>query len=68
MKSHSFDPISFFSGLVIALIGALFLIPATPVDVVEALVDLGSWFWPTLLVVIGIAVLIPALASGKKEE
>jgi hypothetical protein len=59
MKSHRFDAISFISGLVITLLGLTFLIPETPVDIIDALTNLGSWFWPTVLLVIGVAVLIP---------
>jgi hypothetical protein len=66
MKSHRFDAISFVSGLVITLLGLIFLIPQTPVDIVDALTSLGSWFWPTILLVIGIAILVPVFLP--KEE
>jgi hypothetical protein len=69
MKTHRFDAVSFFSGLVITLLGLVFLIPQTPVDIVSALTDLGSWFWPAVLLVIGIAVLIPVfLPKGADHE
>lgn len=71
MKSHGFDAISFFSGLVIALLGLVFLIPQTPVDVIDALTSLGSWFWPAVLLLLGIGVLIPVFlpkATEKDEE
>ncbi len=68
MKSHRFDAISFFSGLVITLLGLVFLIPETPVDVVEALTSIGSWFWPTLLVLVGAGILIPVLVPKRDEE
>ncbi|MGH8913180.1 MAG: hypothetical protein ACRDZM_01540 [Acidimicrobiia bacterium] len=61
MKTHRFDPVSFITGLVITLLGLAFLIPQSPVDVVSALTSFGAWFWPALLLVIGIAVLIPAI-------
>jgi hypothetical protein len=67
MKTHRFDAISFISGLVIALLGLVFLIPETPLDIVDALTDLGSWFWPTALLIIGIAVLIPAIMPRREE-
>ncbi len=63
MKSHRFDAISFISGLVITLLGLAFLIPETPVDIVHALTSLGSWFWPAVLMVIGVAILIPVFLS-----
>jgi hypothetical protein len=59
MKTHRFDAISFVSGLILALLGLAFLIPQTPVDVLDAITNLGSWFWPVLLMVIGVAVLVP---------
>lgn len=69
MKRHGFDAISFVSGLVITLLGLAFLIPETPVDIIDALTNLGSWFWPTLLLAIGIAILVPVfLSRGGDEE
>lgn len=68
MKSHRFDAISFFSGLVITLLGLVFLIPDTPVDVVEALTSIGSWFWPTVLVLVGAGILIPVLLPKRDQE
>jgi hypothetical protein len=39
------------------------------VDVLGLLTDLGGWFWPTLLVAVGIAVLIPVfLRKGEPED
>lgn len=66
MKTHRFDPISFVSGLVITLLGLAFLIPQTPVDVVDVLTDLGGWFWPVLLLAIGVAVLLPVVLPKDK--
>jgi hypothetical protein len=68
MKPHRFDAISFVSGLVITLLGLVFLIPQTPVDVIDALTRFGSWFWPTVLLVIGIAILVPVFLSREEEE
>lgn len=68
MKSHKFDAISFISGVVAALIGLAFLIPQTPVDLIEVVTSLGAWFWPALLVVVGIAILIPVFASRDTAE
>lgn len=68
MKAHKFDPVSFIAGLVIALIGLAFLVPATPVDVIGLITDLGGWFWPAVLVAVGIGVLMPALISRDQEE
>jgi hypothetical protein len=68
MKSHRFDAISFISGLVAALIGLVFLVPQTPLDLVDAVTSLGSWFWPVLLLVIGLAVLVPVFVKRSPEE
>ena len=68
MKSHRFDAISFVSGLVITLLGLVFLIPQTPVDIIDALTSFGSWFWPAVLLVVGIAILIPVFLPKEDAE
>ena len=68
MKSHRFDAISFISGLVAALIGLVFLVPQTPLDLIDAVTSLGSWFWPVLLLVIGLAVLVPVFVNRSAED
>ena len=67
MKTHRFDPLSFITGLIATAIGLAFLIPEEPTDVIGLLDDFGAWFWPVLLVVVGIAIIIPA-ATGRKDE
>ncbi|HET9202379.1 MAG TPA: hypothetical protein VFP67_04455 [Acidimicrobiia bacterium] len=67
MKSHKFDAISFISGVVAVALGLAFLIPQTPVDLIEMITSLGAWFWPALLVVIGIAVLVPVFVTRTSE-
>jgi hypothetical protein len=67
MKTHDFDGVSFFSGVVVAAIGLLFLIPDTPSDVIDAMSRLGTWFWPLIFVVVGLAVIIPVLAPRKAK-
>ena len=69
MKSHRFDAISFISGLVAALVGLVFLVPQTPIDLIDAVTSLGAWFWPVLLLAIGIAILVPVfMARGRSED
>ena len=68
MKSHKFDGVSFFSGLVIVLLGLVFLIPNAPSDIIDAFSRLGSWFWPILFVAVGVAILIPVLMPSKKDR
>lgn len=67
MKTHRFDAISFISGVVITMLGLAFLIPQTPVDVVEAIASVTGWFWPVLLLVIGGAILLPVLLPKDED-
>jgi hypothetical protein len=68
MKSHKFDAISFISGVVAAALGLAFLIPQTPVGIIEMITSLGAWFWPAVLVVVGIAILVPVFMSRGTDE
>jgi hypothetical protein len=68
MKPHRFDPLSFIAGLIATVIGLAFLIPEDPTDIVGLLDDFGAWFWPVLLVVVGIAIIIPTTIGRKDEE
>ena len=68
MKTHKFDAISFFSGIVITAIGLLFLIPTAPSDLFDAVGALGNWFWPVLLLTIGAAVLAPVFIRSKDQD
>ena len=68
MKSHRFDAISFISGLVVALVGLVFLVPQTPVDLIDAVTSLGAWFWPVLLLAVGLAILVPVFLTQRDEK
>lgn len=68
MKTHKFDGVSLFSGLMITGIGLVFLISNDPSDIVGIISKLGTWFWPVLFLVIGIAILVPVLTPEKKLE
>ena len=68
MKIHKFDPISFFSGVVITATGLIFLIPQAPSDLFDAVGSLGNWFWPVLLLTVGAAVLAPIFMRSKGQE
>ena len=68
MKTHNFDGVSLFSGLIITGIGLIFLISNDPSDIVGTVGTLGTWFWPVLFVVIGVAILIPVLTPKKNQE
>lgn len=68
MKIHKFDGVSFFSGLFITAIGLVFLIANEPGDIIDAIGRLGNWFWPLLLLIVGVAVLVPALMPKEQNE
>jgi hypothetical protein len=68
MKSHKFDAISFISGAVAFALGLAFLVPQTPVGLIDMITSLGAWFWPAVLVVVGIAILVPVFASRGTED
>lgn len=68
MKTHTFDAVSFFSGLVAAVIGLLYLIPSDVNDMVDLFVDSGNWFWPVVFFAVGLAILVPALTRSRKDE
>lgn len=68
MKTHKFDGVSFFSGLLIMAIGLLYLIPNTPSDIIDAITGLGGWFWPILLLALGVAVLVPVIWTRDSTE
>lgn len=61
MKTHEFDPISFISGLAITVIGLVFLLPRDTSDLISAVSQVGSWAWPAILIVLGVAVIIPSI-------
>ncbi len=67
MKTHKFDGISFFTGLIFAAIGLLYLIPRDVSDIVDIFVDAGSWLWPVFFLAVGAAVLVPALRPRSSD-
>ena len=66
MKTHEFDAISFLAGLVLALIGILFLVPYRPADLLEVVGDIGGWMLAAILVAVGLIVLAPAIAGLRR--
>jgi hypothetical protein len=68
MKTHNFDAVSFIAGLAFSIIGLLFLIPETPQQIIDVLLNSGAWFWPIALLVVGLAVIIPVLIPKKDDE
>lgn len=67
MERHRFDALSFAFGVIYALIGATFLIPATPFDLVDAVTGSLRWIWPLAILVIGGAILVPLLRTRDEE-
>jgi hypothetical protein len=68
MKTHRFDSVSFLAGLVITVIGLSFLLLPELDDIVDALTDAGSWFWPAVFIAVGVAVLAPLVARSTNHE
>lgn len=69
MKRHTFDTLSFVSGLLLTLIGLAFLLPRSWGDLTYYLNRFTVWFWPAIFLVIGLAILIPALVpTGKSDD
>ncbi len=68
MKLHRFDALSFVAGLLIAGLGIVFLVLPEPGDIIDVLTDLGSWFWPVMLIGIGAAVLAPLATRKTRDE
>jgi hypothetical protein len=65
MKRHRFEVMSFVFGVLILVIGVLFLSTATPLELanqIDATFDLGL---PILALVIGAALVIPAIRRQK---
>lgn len=65
MERHNFDVLSFSMGVVYALVGILFLIPATAFDLVPVLTVSLRWVWPLVILGIGAAIVIPVLRHGR---
>lgn len=68
MKRHTFDALSFISGLLIAGIGLAYLLPEEPADIIDTLGAMAAWFWPTVFVLIGFALLAPLVTRTKQKE
>jgi hypothetical protein len=68
MKTHRFDAISFFSGMVFVAIGLLFLLPRDSSKVWSVLGDIGNWFWPAVLLAIGLAILGSVLLPTRRTH
>lgn len=68
MKTHRFDPLSFIAGAIAVLIGLAFLLPADPTNIFDIVDEVGAWFWPAVLVLIGVAILAPLASRASDHE
>ncbi|HEX6220042.1 MAG TPA: hypothetical protein VF115_03010 [Acidimicrobiia bacterium] len=66
MKLHKFDALSFIFGALITGIGLLFLVLPEPGDIIDVVTDFGSWFWPTVFIAVGVAILAPLV--GRRAD
>ena len=67
MKRHQLDAWSLIGGVVLAGLGLLFLIPAEPFDLTNGFRTVFGWGLPILVVLIGLALIAPALRRREDE-
>lgn len=63
MKQHSFDPVSFVFGVLFLLAGVPMLVSRSGFHLFEY-----KWVFPTFLVIAGLAVLVTAQLSDRRER
>lgn len=68
MKRHDFDPWSLIGGVVLTGMGLLFLIPAEPLELGNGFRNLFGWVLPVLVVLVGLALIVPALRKREAES
>lgn len=68
MKRHDFDPWSLIGGVVLTGMGLLFLIPAEPLELGNGFRNLFGWVLPVLVVLVGLALIVPALRKREDES
>jgi hypothetical protein len=45
--------------LIATVVGLAFLIPTDPTDIFDFFSEFGAWFWPVVLVLVGVGIIIP---------
>jgi len=68
MKRHQLDPWSLIGGVLLAGLGLLFLIPAEPFDLTNGFRALFGWGLPIMAVLVGLALIAPALRRREDES
>lgn len=68
MPRHNFDLLSFAFGLIYALLGLLFLIPATAFDLVPMISLSARWVLPLVVLGLGAAIVIPLLRRAREND
>lgn len=66
MKTHRFDPISFIFGVAFLALAAVIALPTEPWDVFFSGITFG-WIWPTVVILTGIALLVPTIRAVRTE-
>lgn len=67
MKRHQLDPWSLIGGALLAGMGFLFLLPREPFDIADGFRDLFGWVFPVLVVLAGLALIVPAIRRSRLE-
>lgn len=68
MKRHQLDIWSLLGGVVLTGLGLLFLIPTDPFDITNGFRNLLGWALPVLVVLVGLAMIAPALRRSREEN
>ena len=68
MKRHRLDPWSLIGGVIRTAVGLLFLLPVEPLDFTNGLRNLFGWGLPILVVLIGLALIAPAVRRSQEQR
>ncbi|HKX74415.1 MAG TPA: hypothetical protein VJR05_03410 [Acidimicrobiia bacterium] len=65
MNEHRWDLVSLIFGLLFVVVGLAFLVPASGEELARTLVQVVGWGGPVLVVVAGLALILPSLRRTK---
>ena len=68
MKRHQLDIWSLIGGVLLTGLGLLFLIPTDPFDITNGFRNLLGWALPVLVVLVGLAMIAPAIKRSREEK